>query len=158
MRNQGMQGNARRAAVGLVGAVVLGWGVVSGAWAASTPDKLEGVKVVTAAEAKQLLDRGAALIDTRVASENAEKTIKGAKSVVYREKSAKDVKFDRSKDSFDLSKLPADKSAPVVTFCNGPECWKSYKGAMLARDAGYKQVYWLRGGLPEWIAKGLPTQ
>ena len=29
---------------------------------------------------------------------------------------------------------------------------------MLARDAGYKQVYWLRGGLPEWIAKGLPTQ
>ncbi|MBL0140569.1 MAG: hypothetical protein IPP91_00485 [Betaproteobacteria bacterium] len=82
----------------------------------------------------------------------------GGKSVVYREKSAKDAKFDRTQDQFDLSKLPSDKNAPLVTFCNGPECWKSYKGATLARDAGHKHVYYLRGGLPEWIAKGLPTQ
>jgi len=46
------------------------------------------------------------LVDTRVASESAEKTIKGAKSVVYREKSEKDVKFDRTQDKWDLSKLP----------------------------------------------------
>jgi rhodanese-related sulfurtransferase len=158
MRSHGMEGNAHRALAGLVGAVVLSLGAASGAWAAETPDKLDGVKVVTATEAKQLADRGATMIDTRVASENAEKTIKGAKSVVYREKSAKDVKFDRTQDSWDLSKLPSDKNAPIVTFCNGAECWKSYKSAVLARDAGYKQVYWLRGGLPEWAAKGLPTQ
>ena len=158
MRNHGMEKGMRRTLAGLLGAVVLGCGVVSGAWAATTPDKLDGVKVVTAAEAKQLADKGAMLVDTRVATENAEKTIKGAKSVVYREKSAKDVKFDRTQDNWDLSKLPSDKNAAIVTFCNGPECWKSYKGAMLARDAGHKQVYWLRGGLPEWIAAGLPTQ
>lgn len=158
MQIDAMGRGVRRAAAGFAGALILGWGVTSGALAAETPKTVDGVKVVTAEEAKQLQDRGAMMIDTRVASENAEKTIKGAKSIVYREKSAKDVKFDRTQDQFDLSKLPADKNAPIVTFCNGPECWKSYKSAITARDAGYKQVYYLRGGLPEWVAKGLPTQ
>lgn len=158
MRNNGMEQGVRRAATGLIGALVLGLGAATGAWAAETPTKLDGVKIVTAAEAKQMLDRGVPLIDTRVATEYAEKTIKGAKSIPYREKSAKDVKFDRTQDKFDLSKLSADKNAPVVFFCNAGECWKSYKASVLALDAGYKQVHWLRGGMPEWVAKGLPTQ
>lgn len=129
-----------------------------GAAAAETPAKLDGVKVVSAEEAKRMLDQGVPLIDTRVASEYAEKTVKGAKSVPYREKSAKDINFDRTQDQFDLGKLPADKNAPLVFFCNSGECWKSYKASVLARDAGYKRVHWLRGGLPEWVAKALPTQ
>jgi len=129
-----------------------------GAAAAETPAKLDGVKVVSAEEAKRLLDQGVPLIDTRVASEYAEKTVKGAKSVPYREKSAKDINFDRTQDQFDLGKLPADKNAPLVFFCNSGECWKSYKASVLARDAGYKRVHWLRGGVPEWVAKALPTQ
>jgi rhodanese-related sulfurtransferase len=78
--------------------------------------------------------------------------------VPYKEKSAKAVDFDRKQDQFELAKLPADKNAPLVFFCNAGECWKSYKASVVARDAGYKQVYWLRGGIPEWTAKGLPTQ
>jgi rhodanese-related sulfurtransferase len=146
------------AAASLLSGLVLAFGLAASATAADTPAKLDGVKNVTAEEAKQMADKGVPLIDTRVASEYAEKTIKGAKSVPYREKSAKDVKFDRTQDQFDLSKLPADKNAPVVMFCNAGECWKSYKASIVARDAGYKQVHWLRGGLPEWVAKGLPTQ
>ena len=73
-------------------------------------------------------------------------------------KSAKDVKFDRTQDKFDLDKLPKDKTFPVIFFCNAGECWKSYKAAVLAVDAGYKNVYWMRGGMPEWVAAGLPTQ
>ena len=142
----------------LLGGLVLALGFALSASAAETPAKIDGVKNVTAEEAKQLADKGVALIDTRVASEYAEKTIKGAKNVTYKEKSAKDVKFDRAQDQFDLSKLPADKSAPMVMFCNSGECWKSYKASVLAHDAGYKQIYWLRGGVPEWVAKGLPTQ
>lgn len=126
--------------------------------AAETPTTLAGVKVVSAEEAKKLQDSGVPLIDTRVAAEYAEKTIKGAKSVPYKEKSEKAVGFDASKDDFDLSKLPADKAAPVVMFCNAGECWKSYKAAVVAQKAGYTKVYWLRGGFPEWSAKGLPTQ
>ena len=126
--------------------------------AADTPPTLQGVKVISAQEAKPMLDRGVAFIDARVAAEYAEKTIKGAKNVPYREKSAKSVDFDRAQDQFDLGKLPADKATPVVFFCNAGECWKSYKASVLARDAGWKQVHWLRGGMPEWTAKGLPTQ
>jgi len=123
-----------------------------------TPAQLDGVKVIGAEEGKKMLDRGVPVIDTRVATEYADKTIKGAKSVPYREKSAKDVTFDRTQDQFDLGKLPADKKAPVVFFCNAGECWKSYKASVLARDAGHTQIHWMRGGLPEWVSKSLPTQ
>jgi rhodanese-related sulfurtransferase len=138
-------------------AIVLSIFAVSG-WSAETPTSLAGVKLVSADEAKKLQDAGAPLIDTRVAAEYAEKTIKGARSVPYKEKSDKAVGFDASKDDFDLAKLPADKNAPVVFFCNAGECWKSYKASVVAQKAGYSKVNWLRGGLPEWTAKGLPTQ
>jgi rhodanese-related sulfurtransferase len=128
------------------------------AMASETPLTLSGVKVVTAEEAKKLQDAGAPLIDTRVAAEYAEKTAKGAKSVPYKEKSAKEVGFDASKDDFDLAKLPADKAAPIVFFCNAGECWKSYKASVVAQKAGYSKISWMRGGFPEWAGKGLPTQ
>ena len=128
------------------------------AFAQETPPALDGVRVVTAEQARDLGAKGAALVDTRTANEYAEKTVKGAIHVAYGEKSAKDVKFDKLADKFDLSKLPADKSAPVIFFCNSGTCWKSYKASVVARDAGYKQVGWFRGGMPEWSTKGLPTQ
>ena len=139
-------------------AVILGASAALPAWSAETPASLAGVKLVTAEEAKKLQDSGVPLIDTRVAAEYAEKTIKGAKSVPYKEKSAKAVNFDASQDQFDLSKLPADKNAPLVFFCNAGECWKSYKASVVAQKAGYTKINWLRGGVPEWTSKGLPTQ
>jgi rhodanese-related sulfurtransferase len=141
----------------ILSAALIG-GVSLSVMAADTPASLAGAKVVKADEAKKLADAGAAMIDTRVATENAEKTIKGAKNVVYKEKSAKAADFDAGADQFDLTKLPADKAAPIVFFCNGPECWKSYKGSTAALKAGYSKVFWFRGGMPEWVAAGLPTQ
>jgi rhodanese-related sulfurtransferase len=133
-------------------------GLAAPVLAQETPAKLEGVKIVTAEQARDLAAKGTALVDTRTANEYTEKTVKGAVHVPYKEKSAKDVGFDRSQDSFDLSKLPGDKNAAMVFFCNAGTCWKSYKASVLARDAGYKQVHWFRGGMPEWTGKGLPTQ
>jgi rhodanese-related sulfurtransferase len=140
----------------VAGALVAGF--VAPAAAQSTPESLDGVKIVTAELARDLGAKGAALIDTRTPNEFAEKTVKGAINVPYGEKSAKAADFDKSADKFDLSKLPADKSAPVIFFCNSGTCWKSYKASVVARDAGYKQVGWFRGGMPEWTSKGLPTQ
>ena len=143
----------------LVAAAFISTGLVATSWAATnTPEKLDGVKVITAEQARDLNAKGAPMIDTRVAAEFAEKTVKGAISIPYKEKSAKDVGFDRGQDSFDTSKLPTDKGAPIIFFCNAGECWKSYKASVLARDSGYKQIHWFRGGMPEWVAKGLPTQ
>ena len=91
-------------------------------------------------------------------AEYAEKTIKGAISVPYKEKSAKEAGFDAAQDQFDLARLPANKAAPLVFFCNSGECWKSYKASVVAQKAGYSKISWFRGGFPEWNSKGLPTQ
>lgn len=128
------------------------------AFATETPASLKGAEVIDAAKAKSLMDGGAKIIDTRVANEYAEAHIKGATNVPYKEKSAKAADFDASLDSFDVTKLPADKNAALITQCNGAECWKSYKSAAAAIKAGYKKVYWFRGGFPEWKAKGLPVE
>lgn len=130
----------------------------SKARAAETPNSLAGATVVGADQAKDLQAKGATVVDTRVANEYAEAHIKGAISVPYKEKSAKAPDFDASQDSFDLSKLPADKNAAIVMYCNAGECWKSYKASAVAIKAGYKKIYWFRGGLPEWKSKGLPTE
>ena len=141
--------------VALAAASVL---VASGAVAADTPGSLSGVTLVSAEQAKKLMDGGVPIVDTRVANEYAELHVKGAMSVPYREKSAKAANFDPKEDSFDLAKLPADKNASVIFYCNAGECWKSYKASKVALDAGYKKVNWLRGGIPEWKAKGYPVE
>jgi rhodanese-related sulfurtransferase len=116
-----------------------------------------GVKLVEAAEVQSLQGKGATLVDTRVAAEFAELTIKGAVSVPYNpEKSVKAVPFDPKDDKFDLAKL-ANKEAHIVVFCNSGTCWKSYKAAVALAKAGYKNVYWYRNGMPDWKARKLPT-
>jgi rhodanese-related sulfurtransferase len=121
-----------------------------------TPVALPGVQRVNAKEAQQLQGQGALLVDTRTEKEFRAKRMKGAVWAPYIEKSLKDVAFDPATDDFSaLDKLPAK---PMVFACNGAECWKSYKAAKLAATKGHKNVYWLRGGLPEWAAEGLPTE
>jgi len=133
-------------------------GASQSAIAKETPGTLAGATLVGAEKVQEMMRSGTAVYDVRVAAEYAEAHVKGAKSLPYKEKSAKDAGFDRSQDSFDLDKLPADKSVALIFYCNAGECWKSYKASKLAIDAGFKRVFWFRGGLPEWRAKGLPTE
>jgi rhodanese-related sulfurtransferase len=122
-----------------------------------TPTQLPGATLVTAAEARDLAARGALLVDTRNDKEYGAKHIANAILVPYHEKSLKDVAFDTKADDFSGLKA-LDKNRPTVFACNGPECWKSYKASRQAIAAGFKQVYWLRGGLPEWDGAGLPVE
>lgn len=131
---------------------------VGAASAAVTPDSLSGATVVTPEQARDLKAKGAVIVDVRSAAEYAEGHIDGAINVPYKEKSEKKADFDAAADSFDLSKLPADKGTAIITYCNGPDCWKSYKGATAAIKAGHTKVNWLRDGLPGWKAKGLPVK
>ena len=146
----------RRAAAPLAGIAIAV--AAFAAQAQHTPEKLDGVKIVTAEEVQKLMAAGVPVIDTRVANEYAEEHVKGAKSVPYKEKSAKSTDFDAKLDSFDLAKLPADKKAPLVLYCNAGECWKSYKASVVAMRGGYTSIHWFRGGMPEWKAKKLPTE
>ncbi|MGA2352503.1 MAG: rhodanese-like domain-containing protein [Terracidiphilus sp.] len=123
-----------------------------------TPTSLRGAVLVDAAKAAALMNNGAKVIDVRIITEFIDSHIKGAVSIPYRETSPRSIDFDASADSFNLARLPANKLAPIVVYCNGPACWKSYKAAVTIIKAGYKQVYWFRGGFPEWKASGLPVE
>ena len=122
-----------------------------------TPKSLPGATVVTLPEVKALVENGAVLVDTRIAEEYHDKHIPGALWLPYGEKSLKDVAFDAHADNFPgLAKL--DRNQNIVFQCNGPECWKSYKASKAAVAAGYKHVYWFRGGMPEWEVAGERTE
>lgn len=151
-----MEISIRRLAAPILG-LVLGFTAFAG-YAQHTPENLAGVTVVKAEDVQKMMQSGVPVIDTRVANEFAEEHVKGAKSVPYKEKSAKATSFDSSQDSFDLAKLPADKNAPIVFYCNAGECWKSYKASVVASRAGYSKISWFRGGMPEWKSKKLPVE
>ena len=124
-----------------------------------SPTSLPGVNRITAREAQTLLAQGATLVDARTEKEFKTKRIRGAVSATYVERSLKEVAFNAAQDDFQaLDKLSLDKAKPVIFACNGVECWLSYKAAKVATTKGFKSVYWLRGGLPEWDAAGLPTE
>jgi rhodanese-related sulfurtransferase/ABC-type phosphate/phosphonate transport system substrate-binding protein len=121
-----------------------------------TPGELAGVTRVTARQAADLAEKGARLVDVRTEKEFAARHARGATNAPYVEKSLKEIDYDAKKDQFPgLAALP--KGDAIVFLCNGAECWKSYKASKAAAEAGYKQVYWLRGGMPEWVAQNLPT-
>lgn len=131
---------------------------VGAASAVDNPTSLAGATVVSAEQARDLQTKGIVVVDARSAAEYAEAHIDGAINVAYKEKSEKRADFDAAKDSVDLSKLPADKAAGFVAYCNGHDCWKSYKLASVAIKAGHSKVYWLRDGLPGWKAKGFAVK
>jgi rhodanese-related sulfurtransferase len=123
-----------------------------------TPVTVAGATVVNARAARELITKGATLFDTRIPVEYDEEHIVGARHLPYTENSRKEPDFDTGVDRFDLNGLPQDKAAAIIFQCNGPECWKSYKATVTAVKAGYKNVYWLRGGYPEWKVAGYPLE
>jgi len=122
--------------------------------AVETPPVLAGVTVVNAQQGRKLMEQGVPMIDTRPARHYEREHVSGAVSVPYEDQSADDVAFDHGQDGFDLAKLPADKTEPLVFYCNARVGWTSYKASKVAADAGYARVHWLRGGLAEWRANG----
>lgn len=132
---------------------------------AATPSKADalsqGVKQVTITEAKQLFDSGAIFLDARKAIDMARGKIKGSLKASYKDKGGnknKIINWDKSKDSYVKEYFPANKNTKIVTYCNGPKCWKSYKLAVvLVKDHGYTNINWLRDGFPAWKDAGNPT-
>ena len=124
----------------------------------TTPSTVSGVEIIDSVKAKSLMDSGVKMYDVRVANEFADAHIKGTINVPYKNNSANTPGFDGSKDVWDISKLPADKAQPIIIQGNSPIGWRHYKASVLAVKAGYKKVYWLRNGIAEWKAKGLPLE
>ena len=118
-----------------------------------TPTTLPGGQIITARDTKTLYDaKTAVLIDVRSAIRYSAGHIPGTPNVQYVQRSLKTTTFDATLDQFDLTALPATKSATIVFYSNGINGWKSYKAATLAIKQGYTNVRWFRGGMTDWIA------
>jgi len=84
------------------------------------------------------------LIDTRGAADFEARRIAGAISLPYRSMSAETT-----------AQLPKDKV--IVTYCWGPGCNSSTKGALKLASLGFR-VKELIGGLEYWIKEGGPLE
>jgi rhodanese-related sulfurtransferase len=123
-----------------------------------TPESIPGVKTVNDEWVKANLGKYI-IFDVRMKAEYVEGHVPGAHWVYYHEKSAKSPDFDASVDKFKIEKFPSDKSTPIIVYCNGPRCWKSYKATIALKRAGYTHIFWYRnGGFPGWKSKGFPVE
>ncbi len=55
-----------------------------------------------------------------------------------------------------LARISSDRGRSLVFYCNGSSCTRSINALKVARQCGYKQLYWLRGGFEEWRTKDYP--
>jgi rhodanese-related sulfurtransferase len=148
----------KRAGRAWLGAAALVAALGTAAAAQDTPMTVEGAKTVGAEEVKALVAQGARVFDLRKKASFAEKHIPGAVHMKFDEKSVLAANYDPKADTIDLGVLPADKNARVIFHGHGVDGWKGYKTAIAAVKAGYRSVYFFRGGFAEWTAKGLPTE
>ncbi len=124
-----------------------------------SPTALKGGKIITPADAKKLLDaKTATFVDPRSAVNYGKGHVPGAVLVAYKGKSENVENFDAALDSFPMDKLPKDKAAPVIFYGHGDTGWKAYKAAVLAINAGYSKVHFMRAGMQGWEAGGLPVE
>ncbi len=114
------------------------------------PATLAGIKNITADELKAMIDKKAKIVvlDNRPAEEFEKEHVPGAVRL-------------NSDDLLEKAALAEaaglKKDDVIVGYCNGEKCWRSPAVSVMLQDLGYKNINWLRGGLPEWIKKGYPT-
>jgi PQQ-dependent catabolism-associated CXXCW motif protein len=61
--------------------------------------------------------------------------------------------------SIDLAKITnGQKDQPLVFFCLGARCWESYNAVLRAHHAGYRNLFWYRGGINAWMEAGLEVE
>jgi rhodanese-related sulfurtransferase len=108
-----------------------------------SPESVEGTVTISVAEAKKLFDDGATFIDVRNPRLFAKGHIPGAHHLDL-------------KTAFDEAAVSAlaDKDDPVVIYCSGIKCGRSYRASAKAVSWGYTRVKYFRTGIVEWKKAG----
>ncbi|MEN8107569.1 MAG: rhodanese-like domain-containing protein [Pseudomonadota bacterium] len=113
----------------------------------TSPDTIEGTIVIDAGQLIELVGNNddMVMIDSRIKEDRTEGYIEGSHHLV-----------DRDTDCDSLARLLSDKTTPVVFYCNSINCDRSDRAVVIARDCGYTEIYWFRGGVEEWREKSFP--
>jgi len=112
------------------------------------PASLQGIKLINGQELKKWMDekKKFVIIDNRNKEQFTKEHITGATLITVDELMGNPKLSDK-----------LDKNVPLVLYCNGVKCWRSPAAALLYQSLGFKEIYWFRNGLPEWIKLDYPT-
>lgn len=115
--------------------------------AARAPELIEGVRQVNAEGLIELaVNRpGLVVIDARMQGDRRHGYIEGSVSLP-----------DIDTDCGTLAATVRTLETPTVFYCNGVSCMRSARAVTRARECGYRELFWFRGGFEEWITKGYP--
>ncbi|MEK6749310.1 MAG: rhodanese-like domain-containing protein [Pseudomonadota bacterium] len=136
-----------KAAALIASALLMSTGVNASSEHPLTPDFVDGTTRVSAEEVVALVEKtpNLVIIDARKASDFKKGFIEGAVSMP-----------NTDTTPAALAKVVKSKATPILFYCNGVRCGRSVDSSKVALAAGYKNVYWFRGGIEEWENKGLP--
>lgn len=112
------------------------------------PEAISGVVLVTAEEAIELILQNPSMpiIDSRKKVEYVKGHVEGAVSLLNAEMTEQK-----------LQTIVPDKSSAILFYCNGVRCLRSSDAIGKAQSWGYDNLFWIRGGWKEWMAKNLPV-
>lgn len=108
--------------------------------------KFKGVPVYEMSELQAALDK-VVVVDARSSYEYETLRIKGAKNIPVASKHFEE----------DLASLRASTNKPIVFYCNGRSCFKSYIASKKAMEIGISDTFAFDAGIFEW-AKANPNQ
>lgn len=111
------------------------------------PQWVDGAQTVTLEQAKILHDKGVIFIDLRSEEDYA----KGHIALAINQNIA------GSFDGNTIARL-VEKDEPVVFYCYGIKCLRSYTASIRAVSWGYQKVKYFRVGLPAWEKAGYPIE
>jgi len=109
-----------------------------------SPNAIEGTTKIDAESLIQLAQEHEDLIiiDSRISSDRHQGFIPGSISLP-----------DTDTNCVSLLSIIHRKDDAVVFYCNGPRCRRSDRAVAIARNCGYSNLYWFRGGFEEWRNK-----
>ena len=112
------------------------------------PESIEGVVIVTAEEAIELIldNPDMPIIDSRKKTEYVKGHIEGAVSLLDTEMTEQDIRS-----------IAPDSETAILFYCNGVRCLRSSNAIFKVKDWGYSNLIWFRGGWKEWSEKRLPV-
>lgn len=111
------------------------------------PLQVEGAITVSTLRAKAMMNQGATFVDVRQAADYQGSHIQWS------------IHLDLKLDLTEAALLSAvKKHQPVVFYCNGDMCQRSALASEKAVKWGWTQVYYYRGGFPDWEKARLPLE
>ncbi|MEA3411019.1 MAG: rhodanese-like domain-containing protein [Pseudomonadota bacterium] len=113
----------------------------------NSPEHIRGAKTIDAEGLADIAQSSPSLliVDARMAMDHAKGYIEGSVNLV-----------DSDTNCDSLGELAPQIDTPMVFYCNGVNCDRSDIAVKIARDCGYRRLYWFRGGVEEWQAKRFP--